>query len=827
MIVKKVVNPLKSSPKAVRIQRLTDYIRAPETESSTEKCIYSGTRGFLFDTPVAQTAEMLALSEEAVRSPDTITHYVLSWREGEIPTKDQIEEAVDILLKEMDVRDHQVVYGLHADTDNHHLHVAINRVHPETVRVIKINRGWDIEAAHRAGVRIEHAQGWLPDANKRYRVRTDGKLERTDPDANTRPRKPSQLQLDAERRTGEPSHARMAIDKAAPLIAAARSWAELHASLEKQGMRYERAGSGAQIRVGSTPVKASRVARTATLKSLQARLGSYQPPPEPDAPDASIRSREPNQQQLDAERWIDEPSQARIAIETAAPLIAAARSWAELHASLDKHGMRYERAGSGARIRVGTIPVKASRVARTATLKSLQARLGPYQPLADEPFHDRMAIERAASLIPAARSWPELYTSLKDHGMRYELVGSGAQIWIGTGTTPVKASRIARTATLKSLQARLGPYQPPPDAAPAQHEDAAPIIAEAANWAALHAALAERNLQYRRAGSGAHIVANGTAVKATSISRAASLSALQNRLGPYQPSTDPSPPLDPENRPGDALLDDYRRAREAQRSAQAADRLALQQQHDAELAALKKRQAKERHEIFEGKRWRGHGALLNALRKEVAAKQRAEREDLRKKQRRALEAHRQRYPAWPSYLDWLLKNPEASRHLPGFLGGSRAAFSGPYPVPGYDHEVVGRQTIYRRRGSAHWDIAFRDTGSRIYIHAPLDDEASVLAALQLAARKWGTIKVTGPPDFLRLSVRLAVQHGIDIGNPELQDELARERIRQPKPQVPTATSSSKASSRSSPTAAKRPATRPPSEERKTGAKQTTGSPGLF
>ena len=257
---------------------------------------------------------------------------------------------------------------------------------------------------------------------------------------------------------------------------------------------------------------------------------------------------------------------------------------------------------------------------------------------------------------------------------------------------------------------------------------------------------------------------------------------------------------------------------EAQRSAQAADRLALQQRLDTELAALKKRQATERREIFEGKRWRGHGTLLNALRKEVAAKQRAEREDLRKKQRRALEAHRQQYPAWPSYLDWLLKNPEASRHLPGFLGGSRAAFSGPYPVPGYDHEVVGRQTIYRRRGSAHWDIAFRDTGSSIYIHAPLDDEASVLAALQLAARKWGTIKVTGPPDFLRLSVRLAVQHGIDIGNPALQDELARERIRQPKPQVPTATSSSKASSRSSPTAAKRPATRPPSEERKTGSK---------
>ena len=173
--------------------------------------------------------------------------------------------------------------------------------------------------------------------------------------------------------------ARMAIDIAAPLIAAARSWAELHASLEKQGMRYERAGSGAQIRVGSTPVKASRVARTATLKSLQARLGSYQPPPEPDAPrpPASVRASRTSSSSMQSAGSMN-PPKPRIAIETAAPLIAAARSWAELHASLDKQGMLYERAGSGARIRVGTIPVKASpRPPRTATLKSLPGALGP------------------------------------------------------------------------------------------------------------------------------------------------------------------------------------------------------------------------------------------------------------------------------------------------------------------------------------------------------------------------------------------------------------------------------------------------------------------
>lgn len=41
----------------------------------------------MMDDPKSQTAEMIALSQEAVRSKDTINHYVLSWREGEQPSR--------------------------------------------------------------------------------------------------------------------------------------------------------------------------------------------------------------------------------------------------------------------------------------------------------------------------------------------------------------------------------------------------------------------------------------------------------------------------------------------------------------------------------------------------------------------------------------------------------------------------------------------------------------------------------------------------------------------------------------------------------------------
>ena len=74
MIVKKVKNPQKAASKAVRVSRLTDYIREPERENSQEKCIHAGARGFITDEPQSQTAEMIALSQEAVRSKDTINH---------------------------------------------------------------------------------------------------------------------------------------------------------------------------------------------------------------------------------------------------------------------------------------------------------------------------------------------------------------------------------------------------------------------------------------------------------------------------------------------------------------------------------------------------------------------------------------------------------------------------------------------------------------------------------------------------------------------------------------------------------------------------------
>jgi len=290
MIAKKVENPKKSSSKAVRICQLSDYILEPEKKNAQEKCIYYGARNFTNEDPYVQTSEMIDLAEKS-RSPDPIVHYVLSWPEDEKPTNELVEEAVDIFLKELKMKDHQTIYGLHADTDNYHLHIEINRVHPENHKCIEINNGFDIEAIHIAKARIEIAQGWRIENDTRYKFLEDGKAVRARTDQD-KALKPKQKIVDMEHRTGEKSDIRTAletenekiktaIERGAPkILKGAETWEQLHRELASKNLRYETKGNGAVIIVDDVPVKASSVERSASFSKMVRRLGAFEPAPQ-------------------------------------------------------------------------------------------------------------------------------------------------------------------------------------------------------------------------------------------------------------------------------------------------------------------------------------------------------------------------------------------------------------------------------------------------------------------------------------------------------------------------------------------------------------------
>ncbi len=304
MIGKIIANPYSDGGHASRAAGLIHYITSPEREDSTEKCIYSNSVNFISDGIDEQIAEMAALAHAPRRSSkDPIMHVVLSLREGEVPTKEQVDEMVQIALKEFGLEGHQCVYGLHQDTDNAHVHLAINRVNPITERVVKVNKGFTREAVMRAVARIEHAQGWMPSEHAIYRVNEHGEIERI-PKGGDTPRVKNKAR-DTEIRTGEKSAQRIGIEALPGILKEARDWQQFHQLLADAGMSYEPKGGGAviHIRIGNEQqtIKASTASRQASLATLEKRFGKFEPAHNATTP----KPREPEPLRPDAPKWIE------------------------------------------------------------------------------------------------------------------------------------------------------------------------------------------------------------------------------------------------------------------------------------------------------------------------------------------------------------------------------------------------------------------------------------------------------------------------------------------------------------------------------------------
>lgn len=302
MIVKKI--PARPSTRNVTTERaaharhLIDYLRLPEKvsaykdymvdymlgqklgDTSLERLFHIGGRGFVSDTIEGQRAEMIAIAQTASRSRNPVDHWLLSWREGEFPSPEQVDAAVALFVEHLGVAGQPCIYACHGDTMNRHVHVALNRYDAARGRMIEINGGFTLEAAHQAVALIVDRFGWAAEADARYHivdghpVLTPGARDRVNAGIETL--RPAAAAF--ENRTGYSSAQRIAQDEALPLIDAARSWAELHEGLAARGIRYEATGTnGAALVVGDDGVKASFVHRRITRGALTKRLGVFVP----------------------------------------------------------------------------------------------------------------------------------------------------------------------------------------------------------------------------------------------------------------------------------------------------------------------------------------------------------------------------------------------------------------------------------------------------------------------------------------------------------------------------------------------------------------------
>jgi hypothetical protein len=87
-------------------------------------------------TALWAAAEMRAVQAMNTRAvSDKTYHMIVSFREGEQPTPDQLKQIEARLCGALGFAEHQRISVVHHDTDNLHLHIAINKIHPRTLNL--------------------------------------------------------------------------------------------------------------------------------------------------------------------------------------------------------------------------------------------------------------------------------------------------------------------------------------------------------------------------------------------------------------------------------------------------------------------------------------------------------------------------------------------------------------------------------------------------------------------------------------------------------------------------------------------------------------------
>ncbi|HIE1643061.1 TPA: TraI/MobA(P) family conjugative relaxase [Pseudomonas aeruginosa] len=252
-------------------------------------------------------------------------HLVYSFPPGEQPDLETLHTIEDELCEAIGLGDHQRVSAVHIDTDNLHVHVAINKVHPtglqniepyydqfrlmEACERLEVEHGLQrtfhgLEAKQRNQNRdIELLPAKTPeqrDSLFREHLRNAYDLSISEPPeaktlnglrklSDTRLQKQSADKAEpvrigakvasVEAQSGIETLTGYATRELAPTMRQATSWQELHDAAAEHGLEVRQRGAGLVIGEPDLGIwaKASNVGRDLSMKALTDRLGPFQP----------------------------------------------------------------------------------------------------------------------------------------------------------------------------------------------------------------------------------------------------------------------------------------------------------------------------------------------------------------------------------------------------------------------------------------------------------------------------------------------------------------------------------------------------------------------
>lgn len=197
---------------------------------------------------------------------DKTYHLIVSFRSGDNPTKEQLLDIEKNVCQAIGYKDHQRLSAVHNDTDNTHVHIAINKIHPKTFNCIEPY--------------YDHYK--LDDICKKMEVKHNLQKDNRIGDS----RKITGKAADMESHSGRESfqswvsgNPRTDLKK---VLSSTPDWGTAHKALAKYNLEIRKRGAGFVIadRNRKLFVKASDIDRQFSKNSLEKKLGDFVAPSE-------------------------------------------------------------------------------------------------------------------------------------------------------------------------------------------------------------------------------------------------------------------------------------------------------------------------------------------------------------------------------------------------------------------------------------------------------------------------------------------------------------------------------------------------------------------
>ena len=242
-----------------------------------------------FDTAAAEMQGVASLND---RCKDAVCHYELAWPPGERPTRPQWTDSAVQTLKALGYEHHQYMVVAHDDKKHFHIHIMVNKVHPQTLRAPTRYNNW--LALDGAARRLEAKYGW---AHTPGMTRWDEESKQAVPVSKSERialrsarEQPTGAAAKLEHYHDEESLQTYVRREVAPSVRTLltrqnATWEDLHRLLSKAHLRLEKGESGgytvlavdSNIRVKASDVFRNNFAGKINRQTTEAALGVWTP----------------------------------------------------------------------------------------------------------------------------------------------------------------------------------------------------------------------------------------------------------------------------------------------------------------------------------------------------------------------------------------------------------------------------------------------------------------------------------------------------------------------------------------------------------------------